>query len=148
MHLASPASRRSTRWTHAASSPRGGARGLPGPVPESGLLIGFLLPGDSLLSTAGLLWTTAATATVHLSLPAVLVAATGALTGAQVGYLLGRRIGPRLLDRPDRPRLQHGVHRARAALDRYGATNHRDGPVHPTGAHRAEPASCSALTGW
>jgi membrane-associated protein len=89
---------------------------------ETGLLVGFFLPGDSLLFTAGLLCTTGATARVHLSLPTVLVAAAaGALIGAQVGYLLGRRVGPRLLDRPDRPRLQQGVHRARAALDRYGS---------------------------
>ena len=71
---------------------------------ETGLLIGFFLPGDSLLFTAGLLCTTSATATVHLSLPTVLLAAVaGALTGAQVGYLIGKRAGPRLLDRPDRP---------------------------------------------
>jgi membrane-associated protein len=89
---------------------------------ETGLLIGFFLPGDSLLFTAGLLCTTSATAAVHLSLPAVLVAASaGALLGAQVGYVIGRRAGPRLLDRPDRPRLQEAVSRARVALDRYGA---------------------------
>ena len=89
---------------------------------ETGLLIGFFLPGDSLLFTAGLLCTTSATAAVHLSLPAVLVAAAaGALLGAQVGYLIGRRAGPRLLDRPDRPRLQDAVSRSRVALDRYGA---------------------------
>jgi len=88
---------------------------------ETGLLIGFFLPGDSLLFTAGLLCTTSATAAVHLSLPAVLVAsAAGALLGAQVGYLIGRRAGPRLLDRPDRPRLQDAVSRSRVALDRYG----------------------------
>jgi membrane-associated protein len=88
---------------------------------ETGLLIGFFLPGDSLLFTAGLLCTTGASATVHLSLPAVLVAAaTGALTGAQVGFWIGRRVGPRLLDRPDRPGLQQAVARARAALARYG----------------------------
>ena len=89
---------------------------------ETGLLVGFFLPGDSLLFTAGLLCTTGASAVVHLSLPAVLVAgAAGALLGAQVGYLIGRRAGPRLLDRPDRPRLQHAVTRSRVALDRYGA---------------------------
>jgi membrane-associated protein len=89
---------------------------------ETGLLIGFFLPGDSLLFTAGLLCTTSATAAVHLSLPTVLVAAAGgALLGAQVGYLIGRRAGPRLLDRPDRPRLQDAVVRSRVALDRYGA---------------------------
>jgi membrane-associated protein len=89
---------------------------------ETGLLIGFFLPGDSLLFTAGLLCTTSATAAVHLSLPVVLIAAAaGALLGAQVGYVIGQRAGPRLLDRPDRPRLQEAVNRARIALDRYGA---------------------------
>lgn len=88
---------------------------------ETGLLIGFFLPGDSLLFTAGLLCTTNAAATVHLRLPMVLLAAiAGALSGAQVGYLIGRRAGPVLLDRPDRPRLQQAVARAREALDHYG----------------------------
>lgn len=88
---------------------------------ETGLLVGFFLPGDSLLFTAGLLAATQATSTVHLSLPAVLLAAAaGALLGAQVGYLLGRRAGPALLDRPDRPRLQQAVARASEALERYG----------------------------
>jgi membrane-associated protein len=87
---------------------------------ETGLLVGFFLPGDSLLFTAGLLCATSASG-VHLSLPVVLVAAAGgALLGAQVGYLIGRRVGPALLDRPDRPRLQDAVNRSRAALERYG----------------------------
>src|SRR3954447_5847261 len=88
---------------------------------ETGLLVGFFLPGDSLLFTAGLLCATAVTAPLHLSLPAVLIAAAaGAPTGAQVGSWSGRRAGPPLFDRPDRPRLHDGVIRARAALDRYG----------------------------
>jgi membrane-associated protein len=88
---------------------------------ETGLLVGFFLPGDSLLFTAGLLSTTSARSGLHLSLPAVLVAAAaGALLGAQVGFLLGRRAGPPLLDRPDRPRLQQAVERARTALEHYG----------------------------
>jgi membrane-associated protein len=89
---------------------------------ETGLLIGFFLPGDSLLFTAGLLCATDAGSAVHLSLPAVLIAAAaGALAGAQVGYLVGRTAGPALLDRADRPRLQDAVQRADRALRRYGA---------------------------
>jgi membrane-associated protein len=88
---------------------------------ETGLLIGFFLPGDSLLFTAGLLCTTAPHSAVHLSLPTVLLAAsTGALAGAEVGYLIGRQAGHALLDRPGRPRLRHALSRARDAIDRYG----------------------------
>ena len=87
---------------------------------ETGLLIGFFLPGDSLLFTAGILCTTRAGQTLHLSLPAVLLAAAGgALLGAQVGYLVGRRAGPLLLS-SNRPRLRAGFERAQQALDRYG----------------------------
>jgi membrane-associated protein len=84
---------------------------------ETGLLIGFFLPGDSLLFTAGLLTTTG----IRLSLPLTLVfAAVGAVAGAQVGYLLGRRFGPSLLERPGRPRLALAAQRAREHLESYG----------------------------
>jgi membrane-associated protein len=87
---------------------------------ETGLLIGFLLPGDSLLFTAGILCTTRADKALHLSLPLVLIAAAaGALLGAQVGYEIGKRAGPHLLT-SDRPRLRAGFERAQRALDRYG----------------------------
>src|SRR5260370_1046965 len=56
---------------------------------ETGLLIGFFLPGDTLLFTAGLLTATSATSRLHLPLGWVLAAAaSGALCGAQAGYLL------------------------------------------------------------
>jgi membrane-associated protein len=88
---------------------------------ETGLLVGFLLPGDSLLFTAGVLCATGSSATLHLSLPTVLVASlVGVTVGAQVGHLLGRWAGPSLLDRPDRTRLHEGTSRARAALEHYG----------------------------
>jgi membrane-associated protein len=88
---------------------------------ETGLLIGFFLPGDSLLFTAGILSATSATAALHLSLGWVVVAAVaGALLGAQTGYLIGRAAGPSMLERPDRPRLQMATTRAREALERYG----------------------------
>lgn len=88
---------------------------------ETGLLVGFFLPGDSLLFTAGLLCATSASGSLHLSLPLVIVAAAaGALLGAQTGFVLGWVIGPRLVDRPDRPRIQHAVERSRQVLERYG----------------------------
>jgi membrane-associated protein len=87
---------------------------------ETGLLIGFFLPGDSLLFTAGLLTATSSTG-LHVSLvPVLLLAAAGALMGAQVGFWIGRRVGPRLLARPDRPRLAAGAARAAEYLEKYG----------------------------
>lgn len=62
---------------------------------ESGLLIGFMLPGDSLLVTAGLLASQG-----YLSYP-VLAALVfiAAVAGDAVGYTLGRRVGRRLFKR-------------------------------------------------
>src|SRR5436190_375373 len=87
---------------------------------ETGLLIGFFLPGDSLLFTAGLLCATGAGA-LHLSLPWVLLAAVGgALLGAQVGFLIGRRAGRALLERARNPKVARGVRRAEELFARYG----------------------------
>jgi hypothetical protein len=59
---------------------------------ETGLLVGFFLPGDSLLFTAGLLSSVSGATAVSLPLPWVLLAAAGGtLSGAQVGDLIGRR---------------------------------------------------------
>lgn len=88
---------------------------------ETGLLIGFFLPGDSLLFTAGLLCTTTASGSVHLNLAAVLPAAVaGALLGAQTGYWIGRRGGRALLARSGNRHLRRGVARAEEILERYG----------------------------
>jgi len=88
---------------------------------ETGLLIGFFLPGDSLLFTAGLLCTTTSAGGVHLNLAAVLpAAAAGALLGAQVGYWIGKRGGRALLERSNNRHLRHGVVRAEEILTRYG----------------------------
>ncbi len=63
---------------------------------ETGLLVGFFLPGDSLLVTAGVF---AARGDLNIwTLNAVLVAA--AIVGDTVGYWIGRRTGPALFTRP------------------------------------------------
>ncbi|WP_314220378.1 DedA family protein [Streptomyces zaehneri] len=88
---------------------------------ETGLLIGFFLPGDSLLFTAGLLCTGADDRGLKLSLaPLLTAAAVGALAGAQCGYLLGRRAGGTLLARSRSARLHDGAKRAEELLERYG----------------------------
>ena len=64
---------------------------------ESGLLVGFFLPGDSLLFTAGLLASQGV-----LNLPVILVGTfAAAVAGDQVGYMFGARVGPALFKRPD-----------------------------------------------
>jgi membrane-associated protein len=90
---------------------------------ETGLLVGFFLPGDSLLFTAGLLSASGVTKPVHLNLaivlPGVIVAA---LAGAQVGYYIGKKGGPALFRRPDSRLFKHEhVEKAGGVLDRYGA---------------------------
>src|SRR4051794_16462829 len=68
---------------------------------ESGLLIGFFLPGDSLLFIAGFLPSSAG-GNVLPPLPIVLVCVfAAAVVGDQVGYLFGNRVGPALFARPD-----------------------------------------------
>ncbi|MFC5907867.1 DedA family protein [Streptacidiphilus monticola] len=87
---------------------------------ETGLLVGFFLPGDSLLFTAGLLCTTSKNG-VHLNLASVLVCAVaGALIGAQVGYVIGRKGGRALLNRSSNKHLQQGAARAEEILAKYG----------------------------
>ncbi|MGX1851539.1 DedA family protein [Streptomyces sp. NPDC055299] len=88
---------------------------------ETGLLVGFFLPGDSLLFTAGLLCAGTSNTGLRLSLPPLLVAAAvGALAGSQCGYLIGRKAGGALLARSRSARLHEGAERAEALLERYG----------------------------
>jgi membrane-associated protein len=84
---------------------------------ESGLLVGFFLPGDSLLFTAGLL-----TARGVLNLPVIMIGASlAAIAGDQVGYLIGKRAGPALFKRPDsRLFQQKNVERAHAYFEKNG----------------------------
>jgi membrane-associated protein len=85
---------------------------------ESGLLIGFFLPGDSLLFTAGLLASQG-----KLNLAAVVVGCfIAAVVGDQVGYWFGKKVGPSLFDRP-KSRLfdPKNVLKAHLFFERYGA---------------------------
>ncbi|MEU8967993.1 DedA family protein [Streptomyces monashensis] len=89
---------------------------------ESGLLVvGFVLPGDTLLFPAGVLCAGSAHQPPRLTLWQVLVcAAVGAVAGGQVGYLIGRRGGQALLARTSSRRVKATAARAEELLARYG----------------------------
>ncbi|MCX4744226.1 DedA family protein [Kitasatospora sp. NBC_01287] len=93
---------------------------------EAGLLVvGFFVPGDTLLFPAGVLCASAPTAATHhgpyLTLWQVLLcAAVGSLVGTQVGFLIGRHGGQALLSRSRSARLKSVAVRSEDLLDRYG----------------------------
>ena len=92
---------------------------------ESGLLIGFFLPGDSLLFIAGFFSSSAAAevSDVKLSLPLVILVSTSmAIIGDQVGYIIGNKAGPAMFNRP-KSRLFDPAHvvKAQSFFDKYGA---------------------------
>jgi membrane-associated protein len=73
---------------------------------ETGLLVGFFFPGDSLLFLAGVASSAVADSIfgngTRLPLAALLIGAPiCAILGAQLGHLLGARYGRRMFDRPD-----------------------------------------------
>jgi membrane-associated protein len=84
---------------------------------ESGLLIGFFLPGDSLLFTAGLFASQG-----KLNLAVVLVGCfLAAVIGDQVGYAFGKRVGPTIFQRPNsRFFKQEHVERANGFFEEHG----------------------------
>ncbi|MGW0837636.1 DedA family protein [Streptomyces prunicolor] len=86
---------------------------------ESGLLIGFFLPGDSLLFTCGLL-ITAGTLDFPLWAAVVLIC-VAAILGDQAGYVFGKKVGPSLFNRPDsRLFKQENVVKAHEFFEKYG----------------------------
>ncbi|MFI0742583.1 VTT domain-containing protein [Streptomyces sp. NPDC021100] len=87
---------------------------------ESGLLIGFFLPGDSLLFTTGLLVTTGKLNDYPLWAVCAMVV-LAAVLGDQAGYLFGRKVGPALFRRPDsRLFKQENVEKAHDFFEKYG----------------------------
>ncbi len=84
---------------------------------ESGLLVGFFLPGDSFLFTAGVL-ASQDFLNIWILIPLIF---SGAILGDNVGYAFGYRIGPKLFKREDSV-FFHKKHLMRAELlyEKYG----------------------------
>ena len=85
---------------------------------ESGLLIGFFLPGDSLLFTAGLF-----AAKGDLNIVVILIGCfAAAVIGDQVGYAFGRKVGPSIFSKPNSKLFkQEYVQRADEFFESHGA---------------------------
>jgi membrane-associated protein len=87
---------------------------------ETGLLVGFFLPGDSLLFVTGLL--TASGAIAWPIWAVCLLISASAWLGDQTGYWIGRRLGPAVFKREESRFFSHkNVDRAHQFFERYGA---------------------------
>ncbi len=85
---------------------------------ETGLMIGFFLPGDSLLVTAGIF-----AAAGHIDLYRMLaLVSLCAVVGDQLGYYIGQKTGPALFNRDDSLLFKRShVLRAQQFYEKYGA---------------------------
>ncbi len=84
---------------------------------ETGILLGFFLPGDSILFSAGLV--AAAHGNVNIII-LVTVIFLAAFVGDQVGFVLGRKIGRPYLERHNGPRIQKMIERSELFYERTG----------------------------
>lgn len=87
---------------------------------ETGLLIGFVLPGDTLLIVVGLLCHNPRFGlSIWIAAPAIALAA---FLGGELGYLIGKRAGPSIFERRDSGFFsREQVDRTNRFFDRYGA---------------------------
>ena len=84
---------------------------------ETGLLLGFFLPGDSLLFSAGLV--AAARNDMNIVI-LVFIVFLAAFIGDQVGYVLGRKIGRPYFQRRNSKRIRKMLARSERFYERYG----------------------------
>ena len=84
---------------------------------ETGLLLGFFLPGDSLLFSAGLV--AAARDDINIAF-LVLAVFLAAFVGDQVGYVIGRKVGRPYLEKHKSPRMQRMLARSERFYEKYG----------------------------
>ena len=89
-------------------------------IAETGLLVGFFLPGDSLLFTVGLMIGTNLL-DVPIWLACILISAS-AIAGDQLGYFIGRKAGPAVFKRPNSKFFsQKNAERAQQFFVKHGA---------------------------
>lgn len=85
---------------------------------ESGMMVGFFLPGDTLLFSAGIL---AASGKLPIILTLIVIS-LAAIIGDNVGYHIGRKLGPRLFKKPDSIIFRKEyIDRAETFYEKYGS---------------------------
>ncbi len=84
---------------------------------ESGLLFGFILPGDTLLLAAGFFAGQGKLPIVWL----IIVTVIAAILGDNVGYRIGRKLGPKVFNRSDGLLLRRDyINRTQAFYNKHG----------------------------
>ena len=84
---------------------------------ETGILIAFFLPGDSILFAAGLVAAAREDTNIVFLVTVIFIAA---FLGDQVGYVLGRKYGRSYLERHSSPRIERMITRAERFYEKYG----------------------------
>ena len=84
---------------------------------ENGIMLGFFLPGDSLLFSAGLV--AASNKSIDVALLCVIVF-LGAFIGDQTGYVIGRKYGRPYIDKKNSPNMLRMMQRAERFYDQSG----------------------------
>ena len=84
---------------------------------ESGMLVGFFFPGDTLLFSAGII---AASGNLNL-IEVIIVIAGAAILGDNIGYHIGKKLGPRLFKRDSLIFRHEYIMKAEAFYEKYGS---------------------------
>ena len=84
---------------------------------ETGILLGFFLPGDSILFSAGLVAAAHSEANILILLIIIFIAA---FMGDQVGFVLGRLVGRPYLERHSSPRIKKMIERSERFYEHTG----------------------------
>ncbi|MCX6438106.1 MAG: DedA family protein [Actinobacteria bacterium] len=84
---------------------------------ETGILLGFFLPGDSILFSAGLVAAAHSEANILILLVVIFIAA---FMGDQIGFVLGRLVGRPYLERHSSPRITRMIERSERFYEETG----------------------------
>ena len=84
---------------------------------ETGLLIGFFLPGDSILFSAGLVAAAHGNINIVILVTAIFLSA---FFGDQVGFVIGRVVGRPYLDKKESPRMKRMIVKSEEFYEKYG----------------------------